>query len=162
MNSRLLPNEMIEHIFLFCDDVTLAHLKKSSCFKGFRKKIGIILETRTIQYWNSIQINYVASLMEPIMKTHQKNFFFGGFKFNMTTDGNNFMKEWHNSDAKLSSEMLSMKIHDAILYLKRENERLSSKFPTFSELEGRPYFLNRYLMLSVREMYNMYLPPPQN
>jgi len=100
--------------------------------------------------------------MEPIMKTHQKNFFFGGIKYNLTADGNNFMKEWHNSDAKLSSEMLNMKIQDVILYLKRENERLSSKFPTFSELEGRPYFLNRYLMLSVREMYNIYLPPPQN
>ena len=119
MNSRLLPNEMIEHIFLFCDDITLTQLQKSSCFKGFHKKIGIILETCTIKYWNSIQINYVASLMEPIMKTHQKNLFFGGVSSIMKDERSKFMLEWHDSDAKLSSEMLTMKIQDVLLYFKR-------------------------------------------
>ena len=169
MKSILLPNEMIEHIFLFCDDITLIELQKSIYFEDFHKKIGIILETRVIHYWNKIQISYIASLMKPIMETHQKNLFFGGIStINdrstsiIISERRKFMLEWHDSDAKLSSEMLNMNIQDVILYLKREKERLLKKYSNVKDLEGRPYFLNRFLMLSVREMYHIYLPPPNN
>lgn len=55
-----------------------------------------------------------------------------------------------------------MKTQDAILYLKNERDRFGKKYPDCKYLEGRPYFLNRYFMLSIREMYHIYLYPPNN
>ena len=77
MKITTLPNEMIEHIFYFCDDAILVQLNKTIDFRIFHKKIKSILETRANNYWNSIQINYIGSLMEPIMNRHRQNMYFG-------------------------------------------------------------------------------------
>ena len=154
MEITTLPNEMIEHIFYFCYDDTLLQLKKNIDFKSFHKKIESILEKREKKYWNSIQIDYIAKLMEPIMKRHRRNMYFG-----VSSD---FMNEWHESDLEFCCQLRKMKTQDAILYLKNEKERRGKKYTNCIDLEGRPYFLNRYLMMSIREMYNIYLPPPNN
>lgn len=96
------------------------------------------------------------------MQTHQENMYFGGLRFQLTEKRRLFLEDWHQSDIELCCTLIKMKMQDVILYFKREKERLGEKYPTIQDLEGRPYFLNRYLMLSIREMYNLYLPPPQN
>ena len=154
MEITTLPNEMIEHIFYFCEEDILMQLNKTIDFRIFHKKIKSILETRAKNYWNSIHIDYIASLMEPIMNRHRENMYFGIC--------NDFMDEWHESDVEFCCQLGKMKTQDAILYLKNERDRLGQKYPDHKDLEGRPYFLNRYLMMSIREMYHIYLPPPNN
>ena len=157
-----LPKEILEHIFYFCDEETLSKLKTDFCFKNYHKRIDFILDKRTREYWNKIQIQFVASKMESIMTTHQENMFFGGFKFNLTEERIRFMDEWHQSDIEFCVKLSKLNIEEAILYLKNEKDRLNNRYRSFEDLEDRPQFLNRYLVMSLQEMFNLYMHPPQH
>lgn len=145
MVNKILPNEIIVHIFDFCQCELLIQLLPDNGFSEFHKCIRFILDKRARNYWNNIQIAYVEKIMKAFMEQHMMNAVFYKPNDPLTF----FFDDWHDSDTKIYCSLVSTKIDNVLSLINREKDYLKEKHRDINVLECRPYIFNRYLMASL-------------